>query len=578
MLHINNYRDSENLCVLKGIKGGNDVIIGNEDLEKNFLKSKKVKNFENHHYGKLTFYVKNNECQIKIKKQYREALEAFDLKFYLKHPDIPGDEDGWNFIQNLNIDDTCTSLMGNIELLETGEIKNPEDFRICTVSNVDEDIFSCMIVKNNSPEGDQVEDNTLVQGIFNSSRKTRKRVPGNLYMNQSTDRLCFLGDFYSRPLEINDGKSDPFPVNLVYINQKHLTDETKISDVILKCGESLHRNYRDKNLEIFDKNSSWINLGEKLKYDPDFDIRDHWEELVEKYIKKYKVPVREHATKYRLKHARKLFSIFQVVQSPTGDLKKDSSKITPRCRELIKESFSLLIEDILTEYYWKPGDVWVSEGGYYSLKEFRDLSEEDRKTRILFFIYRDYCQDNYLYLRDELDCCEKLDKLVKEFFGLDIKEIYDETLNKFKKEISDPIKEVQDLVNWKQRILRWKQPCSTIIQTTKFRVSCYSRIEDHHDDLDKWPTEDSTELRKALLSIYSKCFKDSGNNVSRFEIVPQSYRNKKTCLMTCIISIEDIISHFGGIDKIPQKVQEDLVNHAFTEFKIQTNNDKLKLT
>ena len=576
-MDLKNYRISDVLCILKGLSGSDSsVYIGNGDSEKNFLKSKGVEQFKRRNAGVLQFFVKNEEVLFKIKPEIDRARGIFYLRYYIKHPEIPGDKDGWNSIENLAQGVTNELLLGNLEVSEEGELISLDGFRVCTMDQK-QDYLDCLIINQNSVAGEMIENDTLVQGIFDSSKKTRKRVIGNLYMTETTEKLYYLGDYYRRNIdEIKTGKEELSEVFHVYLPETELCGETSVSEVLIKYTEMISPgNYGGKKLKIFSKNSSWVNLGPGLEYDPGFDIRDHWEEIADRYITEHKGPRNEHSTLSTIKRGREFFNMFRIVpEASTSTLHHDSVRITPKCRELVKEVLSSHIHEYLTEFYWKPGDEWVDGTCPYVYKDKKDLDEPTQKRKSFIQIYRDYFTDTYIYSDKEVMSVEKFKTVVKEFFNLDIEDIYDSVFQEFRIQISDIPRNIQDLVNWKSRIQRFIQPCKVITQTTEFQTSSWSRIEGRMDELDKWPAEDTPELRKLLLKMYQESFKSAGENVRSLSIQPYSYKKKTTNVVMCLISIEDIINHYKGIDKIPAAIQKELLRYNFTEFKIVTNNEK----
>ena len=78
--------------------------------------------------------------------------------------------------------------------------------------------------------------------------------------------------------------------------------------------------------------------------------------------------------------------------------------------------------------------------------------------------------------------------------------------------------------------------------------------------------------------MYNKSIENSGLGVESLEIKSYNIGKKdQTHLLTCTITLDDIVDYFGGMEKVPEKITKELINNRLVEFGIETNNNNLKI-
>lgn len=569
-INLSKFKVAERLAAFKGISKGIIYLCDASNLN-GLDKLKKRALFEEE--SLLTYQINNEKFQIKLKKSTLWSSEV-TYSLYIKHPDLPGPDDLWYKVKNweaINI-----ILLVGEKFDENNELLlEPDKFEFIFNDTTN----NCIIFNKEKPEFKSILlKNTFDSGVYETSTKTSKRVPGNLYISKRGNRNYYLSDLW----KIIDESGEKIKYQ-VYVSEITEKDEDVGQILIQKLlSEKLSINEGPLGEKTYGINSkkNWVNVGSKLKpMSDDFDIRDFWEEAVEEYVKRNKKPYSKYSNFYKYEYVSSFIKIFSLTNNDTS-IEEDSLKITPRIREIGREIVECIIFENLYNNYWIENDeLPESCRRRYTIKQYKDLD----KIKIKEFSFNEMYSRCYSF---SFNGVSKRDDFIRLFLekllGLNLDAIFEYTWIKFMNLIPDMTTSLQNLINWKDRIETWYSPRinNTLRQTKEFTINKWQGPQkEQQDPIENWPKPDTPNLRSLLIDMYSKSLENSGVGVTSLEISSYNLGKKdQTHLLTCTITIEDIVNYYGGdIKSIPDDITNELIKNRLVVFGIETTNNDFKI-
>ena len=567
-INLSKFKLAERLTAIKGIRRDVVYLSNSDDIEgSSKLKMKALREEDN----LLSYQLNNSKFQFMIKKSINYQTDVY-YRLYIKHPDLPGEKDLWYWVKNWETFNMIMLLGDKFDKKE-GTIIEPDNYEF-----VFDEYNNCMILNKEEDEYKSiVMNNTINSGMFDTMSKTAKRISGNLYLSKGGEKNYYLGDLWR--IENETGKKKNYQIYTDIIEDSDESVDNVLKRKLLEGNLSVKEGkYKGKTYE-YNVRKNWVNLGSKLKPITDnFDVRDYWEEAAEEYVKKNKRPFSKYSEFYSFDYFSSFIKIFTITKENTS-IKEDSLKITPRIREIGKEIIESYYIETLIENFWAEGDTLPDDTRMkYTIQQYKDLGKEDIKEKLI----GNLSSRSHFFSYDlGVDGNEYLIMIFEKLIGLNLKEIFEETWEKFIEMMPFMNSSLQSLINWKRRILVWYSPKSnyTLNQIAEFNYSKWKKYEEQFDSFSNWPSPDTPNLRNLLLEMYNKSVENSGLGVKKLEIKSFNIGKKdQTHLLTCTISIEDIIDYFGGdIESVPKNIVKELLDNKIVEVEITTNNNNFKI-
>lgn len=568
-ISLSKFKLAERLTAFKDISEGIVYLCDADNLDGAAKLKKRA--LSDYNRGILSYQIKNEKFQFKLKKEISRTDVRY--KFFIKHPDLPGPEDRWYWVKNWEAFNILLLIEENISKENEFLIENPERFEF-----IFDEYNNCIILNKESIEyKDIILKNTLDVGIFDAMSKTGKRIPGNLYISKGGDRNYYLGEVWR--VKNETGIKEKYQLYVSEIKDDDKSTEQVLINKLLSGHLAISEGSYGGKTYGYSVKKNWVNLGPKLDPTSDkFDIRDFWEDAVEEYVKRNKKTYSRYSEFYTYESFTPFIKIFTVTCGNTS-IDEDSLKITPRIKEVGKEIVESQIFGSLYRNYWITGEELPSETrGKYTILKYKD-QEKSQIKEIIFdeLMSRFY---SYSYSNEEYNRNEFAKLFLEQLIGLNLDEIFENTWDKFMNLIPFIGENLQSLINWAGRIETWHSPKSNYIlhQVTEFAYNRWSSHSEQQDSFENWPTPDTPNLRSLLLEMYNKSIEKSGLGVESLEIKSYNIGKKdQTHLLTCTITLEDIIDYFGGMKNVPEKIAKELVDNRLVEFGIETNNNNLKI-
>ena len=371
------------------------------------------------------------------------------------------------------------------------------------------------------------------------NKKVKKWIPGNRY-DTLTNTYYFLGEFKGRKEnELNSdflGDSDMVPV---YLCTSELKDEKKISDILKtrKFGET------DGDIQVLYSLPSAVDSGVVLENDIK-DIKDYQEDLINTTISKS-----IEASEYGYTNYLNPKFIFDILSVQLVDLSYSDS-VRDRISDITKE---MLLETIL--FSWnlnknRPeifiGDTNNIEKNAENLvRKFYQDFKSGNGMRNLYYskLYGKLGIDMESLAKEVLLTCNPED-LIKE----DLKSYLSYGSIFFKNHYTDVSTKLS-----KQRI-----------NSTNYKLEVVTL-----DDL----FVNVPDLGSVLKDIVESARNNFGIGVKNFYDTNIGTKKSPKIYTTIEVTILDLIKHYGGVDKVPQLIVDEIISSKFWTLSVLIDKD-----
>ena len=459
------------------------------------------------------------------------------LLAFVKSDELPNKEE-WYEVKNMyepHILDILTS-----EKVEGGEVKDAEFEVIFSESfpgNVSFASTKSALHKECMAE--------LTRRLnFEFCKKTRKRIPGHRY-DTADSTYYYLGTFNSH--KKGNMNSPYFPVadgsNKAGLYVKQLRpDEKSVADVL----KSRSLGTTDSDIIIsYSPNISAADAGEAITAEKDYKIEDYWEPILENTIKKTSKIPEFGGVLYR--DPKYIFDIL-ALQTGEGEL--------PELPENIRKSVETVIKNILHQIIIKFWELTTYTIGDNSILSKNPLEKNINHLVNIFFSR----------LPDEnVKSAEYYDKLFKAM-KININKLAEEELNGW------------DLGTRMTTDLSYYMENLGYV-TSRKRSDCV-QIMDGRAELTLsglYRTEDgavATNLVSAIKDIFDDAKTNYGEKVATYSVTNMGTKKNPLDHISCGISIYDLINYFGGIEKVPKSVGDEIMAHKFHCVNIYIDSNK----
>ena len=366
-------------------------------------------------------------------------------------------------------------------------------------------------------------------------KKTRKWKPGHRY-DTLNGTIYYLGEIKSRRSSFTSSEflsNDKMSTAYLYVEE--IDGEKKISEVLKsRCFGS--------EIKVIFTQTTMVDGGEELENDLG-DFQDYWEDLIQN-TEKAERKFDKYGNLY-YENVKNIFSIFGY-QSGTEDL-----TMSDIARSIVEDVVNNVLKSTLIKY-WK-----------YSTSSIRlndkQTIEENTENLVSLFLTK---------IKDE-NILRGL--YYKEFF-----EYYKISINNLSNKV----------------ILNWNE--DDIFNNLDTYIKCHDYLESRYSETRKvifqrentkcYGIPDSVkvkdvigdnDLSKLIIDIFEDAKTKYGIGISKFESYNIGSKKVPEIYIVAEITLEDIINHEGGIDKIPNQIKKDIMACKFLKIDIQIDKDKI---
>lgn len=515
-----------------------------------------------------------NPMDIKIEKKIEYGGRA--LQLYIKSSELGSYSDTWLSVENWKFDHNPEILVDGI-FDNSGIMTNSKEFEL---------IFSdqgiCAFFKKGTKEYDFTITRAMDNLVFQTSSKTIKRKSGNIYLFGNS-RKIFLGEFQL-------GKSDK-----VYMYSKEIGKYKSIEELIKDKINTFGISYLSENdsdcLEqktfIFKKNCKAVDYGFELEsLSKDFDIRSLWVPYARKYKEFLETSekFKESIDFSKCNEAQDFFDIFLF--SPLGSTIDDNRKwITPEIREVGEKLLGIFLKKRICSNL-NPQPIEISS----KPRSFRTHVFRDDESIKGYYTSKlsDFLSGSVLKNSSAIgyfDRTEIFSYLIKELFQIDTYNLVEQAISEVKTGIMSMRNDLRTYRYWISRIITLDQydvnhNRLTFNQVSEFKSKAgYTLLSKNYVKIENFDFFNKcSHLKNIILKIFSEAVKFKGVSFVTNPMIREiGTKTNNTRVFSCQIQLSDIINYFGGIDKIPEELEQEILDQEFTVISIMTNNNKFEL-
>lgn len=372
------------------------------------------------------------------------------------------------------------------------------------------------------------------------NKKVRKWTVGHRYDTEDKT-YYYLGEFVSRKSEDVSGYLSDLDMVPVYLVTSDVDSETNISEILKtrKMGNGVD----EKDIQILYHLPSAVDSGKVLNNDIT-SINDYHHDIINNTINKNKT-----VTKYgNLKYASPEY-IFNILSIQSiSKYTYDSSVVNP----ILK-----VIEDLITNIIISSWDLSIYYGT--SCITINDTTNKDDASNAIISTFINSI--GWHPLTYYVDLFKAL--------GLDLKEITNRLLLNCnpKNLMSDNLR---DYIKYSEIFYTTRESNDSVIKNSTQRVDSTNYPLNVVTIEELFPNE--SNLVGALKNIINTARENIGLGVEVYYETNVGSKKKPKIYTTILVGLLDVVNYFGGIDKIPQEVADDMISSKF--WKLRLNIDK----
>jgi hypothetical protein len=365
-------------------------------------------------------------------------------------------------------------------------------------------------------------------------KKTKKWIPGHRY--DTEDRTYYyLGSYYSNRDNLYESnyKSD--------VTEYHLVTEVKgdcktISDVF----KTRLFGSEPDNIIVLDALKPMVDSGEAFKDDVS-DIQDLWDDMIELASKEEKT-------------IKPMFDVvgFRGPDASSANKYKDTSSWEDTFLDRLKKD--LRSTAII---YWNVGNV-VKENNRMNASE-----SDEFNTTALWDLF---CEE---YLKNDFNC-RKMEYYMDllDALGIPVNSICLSIINSMKSE-SFANKGFDNYLKYGKDYYRFRDNHGRQSFVYAKSGSKLYRSNDSDKISDRFPPL----LAKTVNDIVKEAIINYGNGVSSYSVENYGTKSSPDIFHEITISMNDIISHFGGQDQLPDQIKQEIIDKRVWEISVLLGQD-----
>lgn len=370
-------------------------------------------------------------------------------------------------------------------------------------------------------------------------KKTKKWIPGHRYDSQKSTKY-YIAPLLSRKKDETNSEyiSDVGIMPEVYLYVENVREGDKTISDVLK-----HNSFGagDYDLKISYTMESMVDSGEVLKDDFSGNIQDYQDIMWANTAQ-----AEEHKTKYGyVSYEYPKFILDTLAYQSPGHL-----GYTSKTKSLVTCLLEQLIEDCIVCNWGK--EKYRDEIAILPTKTLEQNTEACMK--LFYSTFRDGNPLKNLYYS----------QLFSEI-GINLKDIVKTALSDW----SDT-KTVRNLETY----LRYYNYHSEKINASKVRST--QRVKSVNYKIDVVTLKDlfgETVLKDTMVDIINEARNNFGYGVSEYTVRNVGTKKDPKEYISCKVQLEDIISHFGGIDKVPENLKNEILSSRFVWSEIIFDKD-----
>lgn len=371
------------------------------------------------------------------------------------------------------------------------------------------------------------------------NRKTKKWKIGHRY-DSLTKTIYYLGEVKSR---LSSPQNTEFMegVNMTTTAYLYTSEIDEVKDK--KISDILNSRSFGSNIKVAFNQEAMVDCGEVLE-DDFTNFQDYWEELMKNTINFEQKQCSDNIPRYK-----KLDNILSILSFQTGT---DSLKVSNEIREKLVEVIQNVMKSGLLKF-------WNCNLSYIKLNSKQSI-EKNVESLVKIF----YCEIKDRNLMRDSYYNTYFNKV-----GIDLNKIAECILVDW-----DENDIYSDFDNYIRFIEYTKNHYPTAVKPVNEREKSKgfsnSELYTVANSIGK-----DTELANIIIGLFNFAIKKYGVGVSEFEYYNIGTKKDPNIYIEARITIDDIIKFVGGIDKMSEKLKQEIISRKFTEIKIQIDKDRV---
>lgn len=370
------------------------------------------------------------------------------------------------------------------------------------------------------------------------NRKTKKWKIGHRY-DSLTKTIYYLGEVKSRlssPQNTEFMEGVNMTTAYLYTSEIDEVKDKKISDI-------LNSRSFGSNIKVAFNQEAMVDCGEVLENDIT-NFQDYWEELMKNTINSEQKQGSDNIPRYE-----QLNNILSILSFQTGT---DDLKVSNEIKDELVEVIQNVMKSGLLKF-------WNYNISYIKLNSKQPI-EKNVENLIKIF---------YGEIKDR--------NLMRESY-------YNTYFNKVGIDLAKIAKDV--LVDWNENdIYSDFDNYVRFIEYTKNHYPTAVKPVNEREKSKGFSNSElytvansvgiDTELTNVIIGLFNFAVKKYGVGISEFEYYNIGTKKDPIIYIEARITLDDIIKFLGGIDKMSEKLKQEIISRKFTEIKIQIDKDRV---
>lgn len=365
-------------------------------------------------------------------------------------------------------------------------------------------------------------------------KKTKKWIPGHRYDSENRT-YYYLGSYYSNRENLYESS---YKNNLT---EYHLVTEVKgdcktISDVF----KTKIFGSEPNNIIVIDAIKPMVDSGEVLKDDVS-NIQDLWKEMIELAVKE--------------KSAKPMFDVigFRGPEFSSATKYKDTSS-------WVDIFVSRLMEDLKSTaiIYWNIGNV---------VKENNRMNANESDEFNINALWDLYCEE---FLKNDFNC-RKIEYYLDLLDSVEI-HVHDICLDiiNLMKSGSFTNSSFDNYLKYGKDYFRFRDNHGN---HSFVYAKSGSKLYDRSSNEDKISERFPPLLAQAVSDLAREAVTNYGNGVSEYSVENYGTKSSPDIFHEITISVDDIVSHFGGLEQVPDQLKQEIMDKHVWKISILLGQD-----